>query len=67
MGFKNYGQYIAAKNVSDNLGIPFDALKAKMTGSSPVSLGQAIQELRPELPAGAAQAAAKKAAKAGKK
>jgi outer membrane biosynthesis protein TonB len=46
-GFKNRGQFIAAVNVSHNLGIPFDALKARMTGPNPMSLGQAIQDLRP--------------------
>jgi hypothetical protein len=47
-GFKNLGQFVAAAHVSHNLGIPFDQLKAKMTGDSPVSLGKAIHELRPE-------------------
>jgi hypothetical protein len=47
-GFKNLGQFVAAAHVSHNLGIPFDQLKSKMTGDSPVSLGKAIQELRPE-------------------
>jgi hypothetical protein len=63
-GFKNRGQFIAALHVSQNLGIPFDQLKAKMTGistvtaadgttqtvkSEPLSLGKSIQELRPTL------------------
>jgi len=64
-GFKNRGQFIAALHVSHNLGIPFDQLKARMTGQAPQSevqaqgessesegpksLGQAIHELRPEL------------------
>jgi len=56
-GFKNLGQFVAAAHVSKNLGIPFDQLKAKMlgtsttaeeSGDSPVSLGKAIKELRPE-------------------
>jgi hypothetical protein len=46
-GFKNLGQFVAAVHVSHNLGIPFDQLHAQMTGPSPVSLGQAIQKLRP--------------------
>ncbi len=46
-GFKNLGQCVAAAHVSKNLDIPFADLKAKMTGSSPVSLGKAIQELKP--------------------
>jgi hypothetical protein len=47
-GFKNLGQFVAAAHVSKNLGIPFDQLKTKTTGDSSVSLGKAIQELRPE-------------------
>ena len=50
MGFKNQGQFIAALHVSKNLNIPFDQLKAKMTGADPVSLGKAIQQLRPTMP-----------------
>src|SRR5205085_1616210 len=46
-GFKNLGQFVAAVHVSHNLGIPFDQLKAKMTGSSPESMGKAIQALKP--------------------
>jgi hypothetical protein len=46
-GFKNAGQFVAAVHVSNNLGIPFDLLKARMTGPRPMSLGQAIAELRP--------------------
>lgn len=46
LGFKNWGQFVAAVHVSNNLNIPFSALKAKMTGANPMSLGQAIQSLR---------------------
>ena len=46
-GFKNLGQFIAAVNVSKNLGIPFDQLKAQVTGASAVSLGAAIHTLKP--------------------
>jgi hypothetical protein len=54
-GFKNWGQFVAAAHVSNNLGIPFVDLKARMTGLTPgptpgttiqgptMSLGQAIQ------------------------
>jgi hypothetical protein len=57
-GFKNWGQFVAAVHVSNNLGIPFADLKAKMTGTAPgptpgttvlgtpMSLGQAIQSLK---------------------
>jgi hypothetical protein len=33
-GFKNLGQFVAATNVSRNLGIPFEQLKLQMTGLS---------------------------------
>jgi|SRR5437867_7119723 len=59
-GFKNYGQYVAAKHVSENLGIPLEDLRSKMTRQHPESLGQAIQELK-GLPPAAANAEAKKA------
>jgi hypothetical protein len=42
-GFKNWGQFVAAAHVSRNLNIPFAQLKAKMTGPTPMSLGQAVQ------------------------
>jgi hypothetical protein len=54
-GFKNFGQFIAAVNVSQNLGIDFVELRAAMTGTTlkgtstgepTVSLGQAIQKLK---------------------
>jgi hypothetical protein len=48
-GFKNQGQFVAALHVSHNLNIPFDKLKAEMTGSEHDSLGQAIHDLRPDL------------------
>jgi hypothetical protein len=53
-GFKNFGQFVAAVNVSNNLGIPFADLKSRMTGitmtgeatGAPTSsLGQAIHQL----------------------
>jgi hypothetical protein len=57
-GFKNWGQFVAAVHVSNNLGIPFADLKARMTGfapgptpgstvqTAPMSLGQAIQSFK---------------------
>jgi hypothetical protein len=48
-GFRNFGQFVAAVHVSRNLGIPFDQLKARMTGPEPMSLGQAITQLKPGL------------------
>lgn len=61
-GFKNIGQCVAAAHVAKNLDIPggFAALKAKLTGSSSVSLGKAIEELAPKADA---KAEAKKANK----
>ena len=46
-GFKNWGQFVAAAHVSHNLNSPFTSLKAKMIGTPPMSLGQAIQTLKP--------------------
>ena len=48
-GFKNLGNCVAAIHVSHNLGIPFEDLKDKMTGSKPQKLGTAIHSLRPEV------------------
>jgi hypothetical protein len=48
-GFKNLGQFIAAAHVSNNLSIPFDSLKGKMTGKPAESLGQAIHDLKPDV------------------
>lgn len=44
-GFKNLGQFVAAANVSHNLGIPFDRLKTSMVDDG-ASLGQSIQTLK---------------------
>ena len=62
-GFKNLGQFVAAVHVSKNLGIPFENLKAKMTGPDSVKLGKAIHELKPDVNA---KAEAKKANKQAK-
>jgi hypothetical protein len=45
-GFKNLGQFVAAANVSHNLGLSFTELKTKMVTDG-MSLGQAIQSVRP--------------------
>jgi len=45
-GFRNLGQFVAAVNVSNNLGIAFADLKTKMVTENK-SLGQSIQALRP--------------------
>ena len=65
-GFKNQGQLIAALHVSQNLNIPFDQLKAKMTGSESMALGSAIHVLKPELSQAKANEEAKKAEKEAK-
>jgi hypothetical protein len=65
-GFKNHGQYMAAQQVSEHLGIPLDQLKAKMTGDQAESLGKAIQDLSNLSPT-QANAEAKKAEAAAKK
>ena len=61
-GFMNLGSCVAAAHVSKNLGIPFDTLRSKVTGSSAVGLGRAIHELRPDTDAtSAARAATRRA------
>jgi hypothetical protein len=42
-GFKNLGQFVAATNVSRNLGIPFDQLKLQMTGLSVDANGKVMK------------------------
>lgn len=44
-GFKNLGQFVAAVNVSNNLGIDFVLLKSLMVNRG-MSLGQAIQQAK---------------------
>jgi hypothetical protein len=46
LGFRNQGQFVAAVNVSRNLGIPFVDLKTAMVNDG-LSLGQSIQRLKP--------------------
>ena len=60
-GFKNEGQFLSALHASHNLSIPFDQLKAKMTGSNSMSLGSAIQASKPEFKQEQAAQEAKKA------
>jgi hypothetical protein len=45
-GFRTLGDFVAAAHVSNNLAIPFAALKAKIIKGD--SLGEAIQALRPD-------------------
>jgi hypothetical protein len=51
LGFKNQGQFIAAVNVAHNHGISFVDLKTRMVDGG-LSLGQAIQQLKPALDGG---------------
>lgn len=46
-GFGDQSQFVSAVHVSRNLGIPFERLKAKIVDER-LTLGQAIQELRPD-------------------
>ena len=66
-GFKNFGQFNAAVNASQNLGIDFADLKASMTGITlegektnlpTKSLGQSIKQYRPGVDADAEAAIA---------
>jgi len=66
IGFRNYGQYLAAKHVSDNLNIPADTLRTEMVDNH-LSLEDAIKKLRPELSNGTTRAEVKKAEAAAKK
>ncbi|HTK29698.1 MAG TPA: hypothetical protein VL309_09115 [Vicinamibacterales bacterium] len=61
-GFRNQGQFIAALHVSKNLGLPFASLKTEMTGADRLSLGKAIQKLRPTADAKTATKQAEKQA-----
>jgi hypothetical protein len=51
-GFRNQGQFVAAVHVSNNLGLTFSELKTLMVDQH-LSLGQAIQRLRPDVNADA--------------
>jgi hypothetical protein len=66
MGFKNYGQYVAAQHVSENLNIPFADLKSAMVDGHK-SLGDAIHQFRPDLNQQQVQVEIKKAEAAAKK
>jgi len=63
-GFKNTGQFIAAVHAANNLNIPFDQLKARMTGSEHLSLGKSIQQLKPGADSKAEEKKANKQARA---
>jgi hypothetical protein len=65
-GFKNYGQLMAAKHVSENLNIPLADLRKSMMEDD-MSLGESIHKFHPELSKKDADSHAKKAQDAGKK
>jgi hypothetical protein len=44
-GFKNLGQFVAATNVSKNLGIPFEQLKLQMTGTKVTADGTVMKAM----------------------
>lgn len=48
-GFEDQGRFISALHVAHNLNIPFDQLKSQVTGTNAMSLGKAIQKLRPDV------------------
>jgi hypothetical protein len=66
-GFRNWGQFVAALQVSKNLGIPFADLKSLMTGPENLPLGRAIHQLRPELPAEQVRSAVREAEREAKR
>jgi hypothetical protein len=65
-GFKNYGQYVAATQISEHLNIPLADLKKAMVDDK-LSLGDAIHKLRPDLTAQQVQSETKQADAAAKK
>jgi hypothetical protein len=65
-GFKNYGQYVAATQVSKHLNIPLADLKKAMVNDN-LSLGEAIHKLKPTLSTKQVEAETKKAEAAAKK
>ena len=66
-GFRNEGQFLAALNASQNLDIPFETLKTKMTGSDDMSLGAAIHASKPSISDHDAKEEAKRAEREAKK
>ncbi len=63
-GFKNLRDFAAAVNAAHDLNIPFDQLKAKLTGPGHENLRKAIADLQPTANASAAAKQAEKEAKA---
>jgi hypothetical protein len=65
-GFRNYGQYVAATQISEHLHIPLADLQKAMVGDN-LSLGDAIHKLQPSLSVQQVQIETKKAEAAAKK
>jgi hypothetical protein len=62
-GFSQLGGCVAAIHVASNLSIPFEELKARITGPAPVSLGSAIHALKPDANADRAERKAQRQAR----
>jgi len=60
MGFKNYGQYVAASHVAENLHVSLNDLRTAMI-TNHQSLGDAIKKLQPDLTNQAIDSEVKKA------
>lgn len=60
-GFKKLELFLATLHAAKNLNIPFDQLKADITGTERDSLGQAIRNFRPDLDLEQIESAAKMA------
>ena len=65
-GFKNEKHFIAAMHLSQNLNIPFDQIKTRMTGEHHMSLHDALRDLRPDTTKGEIKAAVNTAEKQAK-
>jgi hypothetical protein len=55
VGFHDDTEFITALHAAHNLNIPFEQLKAQMTGKKSMSLEAAVRKLRPELDSRAAK------------
>lgn len=65
-GFKKEDLFLATLHAAHNLNIPFDKLKADITGTDRDSLGQSIRNYRPDLDLEQIESAAKMAEEQGK-
>jgi hypothetical protein len=59
--FRSQGQFIAALRVSENLGLSFTELKMRMTGEDPMSLGEAIHDMKSDMTESQARTEARRA------